>query len=105
MFVKASSLKVKITLMVGVEEAKMDLLKVSHRASVGIPINTCLPWSVQWGEVPTQVCGKHFPTKARGKDFPTQVPGKDFPTDVRRNCILSIILRGGQWASTWSYLP
>ena len=39
--------------------------------------------------------GKHFPTQVRGKDLPTQVPGKDFPTDVRRNCILSIILLPG----------
>ena len=46
----------------------------------------------QWENFPTQVRGKDFPTQVHGKDFPTQVPGKDFPTDVRRNCILSIIL-------------
>ena len=48
-----------------------------------------------WEEVPTQVYGKDFPKQVCGKDFPTQVPGKDFPTDVRRNCILSIILPSG----------
>ena len=49
-----------------------------------------------WEPFPTQVDGKNFPKQVRGKDFPTQVPGKDFPTDVRRNCILSIILQPGK---------
>jgi hypothetical protein len=65
------------------------------------PVSIVSSVSIQLEEVPTLSMGTLSQTgmweilshTGPWENFPTQVPGKDFPTDVRRNCILSIILR------------